>query len=56
MGPFDSSVPAVLASELLVARVVKHLGKKAHARIDKLETLWQETGTFLEYSPRPTRG
>ena len=55
-GPFDSSVPAVLASELLVARVVKHLGKKAHARIDKLETLWQETGTFLKYSPRPTRG
>ncbi|MFG0245878.1 MAG: MurR/RpiR family transcriptional regulator [Phycisphaerales bacterium JB052] len=55
-GPFDSSIPAVLASELLVARVVKQLGEKALERIDKLETLWQATGTFLEYSPRPSRG
>jgi DNA-binding MurR/RpiR family transcriptional regulator len=52
VGPFDSSVPAVIASELIVARVVRRLGKEAHKRIDRLEQLWQATGTFLEYSPR----
>lgn len=52
VGPFDSSVPAVLTSELITSRVVKMLGKKAHARIDRLEELWQRTGTFLEYVSR----
>lgn len=52
VGPFDSSVPAVIASELIVARVVRLLGKEAHHRIDRLEQLWQATETFLEYSPR----
>lgn len=52
VGPFDSAVPAVLTSELITARVVRVLGKKARARIDHLEALWQEMGTFLEYVPR----
>ena len=52
VGPFDSAVPAVLTSELITARVVRLLGKKAHARIDRLEELWQQLGTFLEYVPR----
>lgn len=52
VGPFDSAIPAVLAAELLTSRVVRLLGKKAHARIDRLEELWQQMGTFLEYVPR----
>ncbi len=55
VGPFDSSVPAVLAAELIVVRVVQHLGDDARDRIDRLEQLWQSTGTFLNYSPRPDR-
>lgn len=54
-GPFDSSVPAVTVAELLVVRVVDLLGDAARDRIDRLESLWQATGTFLEYSPRPKR-
>ncbi|MCF6238992.1 MAG: MurR/RpiR family transcriptional regulator [Candidatus Marinimicrobia bacterium] len=54
-GPFDSSIPVVLAAELLVAQVVTLLGKDAHDRIDRLEALWQATGTFLNYSPRISR-
>lgn len=53
VGPFDSSVPAVIAAELLVARVVQELGDEARERIDQLEALWEATGTFLEYGPRP---
>jgi len=52
VGPFDSAVPAVIAAELLVARVVSNLGETARERIDRLESLWQTTGTFLEYTPR----
>ncbi|MCA9281210.1 MAG: MurR/RpiR family transcriptional regulator [Phycisphaeraceae bacterium] len=52
VGPFDSALPAVLTAELITARVVRLLGKKAHARIDRLEELWQQLGTFLEYVPR----
>lgn len=52
VGPFDSALPAVLTSEQITARVVKLLGKKARTRIDHLEALWQEMGTFLEYVPR----
>jgi DNA-binding MurR/RpiR family transcriptional regulator len=51
-GPFDSAIPAVLTSELITARVVRILGAKAHAQIDRLEELWQRMGTFLEYVPR----
>jgi DNA-binding MurR/RpiR family transcriptional regulator len=55
VGPFDSSLPAVLAAELLVAQVVSELGDEARDRIDQLEVFWQATGTFLHYSPRPDR-
>ncbi len=51
-GPFDSAVPSVLTSELITARVVGMLGAKAREQIDKLEGLWQQMGTFLEYVPR----
>jgi DNA-binding MurR/RpiR family transcriptional regulator len=54
VGPFDSSIPAVLASEMLVSQVVHLLGNVAKQRIDKLESLWQKMSTFLEYSP-PTK-
>lgn len=55
VGPFDSSIPAVTAAELLVARVAGELRDSARERIDRLESLWQATGTFLNYSPRPAR-
>ena len=55
VGPFDSSVPAVAAAELIVAAVVARLGDAARDRIDRLETLWQATGTFLDYQTREAR-
>ncbi len=55
VGPFDSSIPAVVAAELLVFRVVRELGDEARERIDQLETMWRATGTFLNYSARPNR-
>ncbi len=55
VGPFDSSVPAVIAAELLVAQVVSELRDEARNRIDRLEVFWQATGTFLNYGPRPNR-
>lgn len=55
VGPFDSSVPAVIAAEMLVAEVVRQMGEDARDRIDQLEALWESTGTFLEYSPRSQR-
>lgn len=55
VGPFDSSIPAVMTAELLVSQVVALLGKDARDRIDRLEALWQTTGTFLNYSPRASR-
>lgn len=55
VGPFDSSVPAILAAELIVAEVVRQMGDAARERIDQLEMLWEATGTFLEYSPRAER-
>ncbi len=48
VGPFDSSVPVVVAAELLVNEVTKRLGDRARDRIDRLEALWQATGTFLD--------
>lgn len=47
VGPFDSAIPAVAAAELLIAEVVDRLGETARERIDRLETLWQVTSTFL---------
>lgn len=51
VGPFDSSVPAVLAAELLVSQVVTELREEARDRIDRLEVYWQAADTFLNYSP-----
>jgi DNA-binding MurR/RpiR family transcriptional regulator len=48
VGPFDSSIPAVVAAELIVAAAATRLGKTARERLDALEALWQSTGTFLE--------
>ena len=55
VGPFDSSVPAVIAAELIVSKVVQEMRDEARDRIDKLEALWQSTETFLNYSPREER-
>jgi DNA-binding MurR/RpiR family transcriptional regulator len=46
VGPFDSSVPAVAAAELLVAQVSRDLKTRARDRIDRTESLWEATGTF----------
>jgi DNA-binding MurR/RpiR family transcriptional regulator len=46
VGPFDSSVPAVAAAELLVAQVSRDLKDAARDRIDRTEALWDATGTF----------
>ncbi len=51
VGPFDSSVPAVIAAELLVSQVVSEMHEKARDRIDRLELFWQATDTFLNYMP-----
>jgi DNA-binding MurR/RpiR family transcriptional regulator len=47
IGPFDSSVPVVAISELLVAHVAKNLHDDATNRIDRIETLWEETEAFV---------
>ena len=46
VGPFDSSVPAVAAAELLVSQVTRDLKDAARDRIDRTEALWDATGTF----------
>ncbi|NIM64143.1 MAG: SIS domain-containing protein [Acidobacteria bacterium] len=46
VGPFDSSLPAVAAAELLVAQVTRDLKDEARDRIDRTEALWESTGTF----------
>lgn len=47
IGPFDSSMPAVLASELIIANVVDHLQPDVRERIDRLEKLWEVTDAFF---------
>ncbi len=47
IGPFDSSVSVVAMCELLVAAVAKALHEDAANRIDRIETLWEETKAFL---------
>jgi len=47
IGPFDSSAPVVFMCELLVARVAQQLQDDARNRIDRIETLWEETETFV---------
>lgn len=51
VGPFDSSIPAVAAAELLIVEVVDRLGGAARERIDRLESMWQATSTFLTEPP-----
>ena len=46
IGPFDSSVPAVVVAELLVARVASELRDEARERIDRTEARWESMGTF----------
>lgn len=46
IGPFDSSVPAVAAAELIVAHVATQLHDEARARIDRTEALWEANDTF----------
>ncbi len=48
IGPFDSSLPAVAAAELLVRELVARMGTEAARRIDRLEHLWDSTETFIE--------
>jgi len=55
VGPFDSSVPAVIAAELIVSKVVDEMRDEARKRIDKLEAFWQSTDTFLRYCSRDER-
>ena len=47
IGPFDSSVPAVAAAELIVAEVATQLRDEAKQRIDDVERMWEATATFL---------
>ena len=48
VGPFDSSLPAVLAAELIVLEVAEQLGPTTHPRIDRLEQIWKQTDTFFD--------
>ena len=52
VGPFDSSLTAVLTAELLVLEVAEQLGSSVHPRIDRLEKLWEQTETFHESDDR----
>ncbi len=47
IGPFDSSIPAVTIAELIVAQVARELRRSAAGRIDRIEALWEQTGTYL---------
>jgi len=47
VGPFDSSVPAVAAAELIVAYVARKLHTQATERIDRTEEMWAATETFV---------
>lgn len=47
VGPFDSSMPAVVMAELLVAQIARLLQSQARERIDEIEALWKENETFL---------
>ena len=47
IGPFDSSAPVVVMCELLVAKVAQDLKDDAKSRIDRIETLWEDTEAFI---------
>lgn len=46
VGPFDSSIAAVMAAELLVAEVARQLQDQAVERLDSIEALWLSTNHF----------
>ena len=46
VGPFDSSMPAVVVAELLVAAVARAMGDAAIDSIDSVELAWEATNTF----------
>lgn len=46
VGPFDSSIPAVAAAELLIAYVAHELHDRALERIDRTEDMWELTETY----------
>jgi DNA-binding MurR/RpiR family transcriptional regulator len=48
IGPFDSSVPVVAISELLVSKIARELKDKATRRIDRIESLWESTEIFFQ--------
>lgn len=48
IGPFDSSLPAVAMSELLIAEVAVLLQEVATDRIDRTEKMWADTNTFYD--------
>jgi len=48
VGPFDSSIPPVLAAELIVLKTAAGLGANVPPRIDRLERIWKQTETFYE--------
>ena len=47
VGPIDSSVPTVALAELLVAQAAIDLQSEATDRIDRIEDVWESSGTFL---------
>lgn len=48
IGPFDSSIPAVAISEMLVVYVAEQLQSDATTRIDRTEEVWASTGVYWE--------
>lgn len=48
VGPFDSSVAAVMAAELLVAEVARQLRADATNRLDSVEALWLSSNHFYQ--------
>ena len=47
VGPFDSSMPAVVVAELMVSELARLMGPIAVESIDRTEAAWDATGTFL---------
>lgn len=48
IGPFDSSIPAIAVTELIIAEVARLDRTAAQKRIDCTEELWRETATFID--------
>jgi DNA-binding MurR/RpiR family transcriptional regulator len=48
IGPFDSSIPVVAISELLVSKIARELKDRATERIDRIESLWESTEIFFQ--------